>query len=218
MSPCFLAASIGWLAGLEKLVLAGGDLMSARGGGARKKTALHVAAEFGHAAVVEYIVNMTQGVLNLETDAVGNRSKWGWIEWHTKKAAIFLGANTLHYACASGHTELVAFVIEVCQVAANEKDYRGESPLHWATKSGRFEVVTLLIERFGCDVNSYVSKKVGTPYDVAKSGGYKKIAEYLKSIGGVTAKKMDKKRDEDLSNTVPKHLEAVLAKNGFFMD
>jgi hypothetical protein len=45
--------------------------MSARGAGSKKKTALHVAAENGHAAVVEYIVNMTQGVLNLETDSTG---------------------------------------------------------------------------------------------------------------------------------------------------
>lgn len=52
--------------------------MSARGSGARKKTALHVAAEFGHAAVVEYIVNMTQGVLNLETDAIGNKPNNGF--------------------------------------------------------------------------------------------------------------------------------------------
>lgn len=66
-----MAASIGWLVGLEKVVQAGGDLMSARGCGSKKKTALHVAAEHGHAAVVEYIVNMTQGVLNLETDAMG---------------------------------------------------------------------------------------------------------------------------------------------------
>lgn len=131
---------------------------------------------------------------------------------------FFLGANTLHYACASGHTELVSFVIEVCKVPANEKDRRGESPLHWATRSGKFEVVILLIERFGCDVNSYVTRKVGTPFDLAKSAGHKKMAEYLKGAGGITGKKMDKKRDEELSNTVPKHLEAVLTKNGFFMD
>lgn len=46
--------------------------MSARGSGGKKKTALHIAAEHGHSAVVEYIVNMTQGVLNLETDVTGN--------------------------------------------------------------------------------------------------------------------------------------------------
>lgn len=51
---------------------AGGDLISARGGGSKKRTALHVAAEHGHAAIVEYIVNMTQGTLNLEKDILGN--------------------------------------------------------------------------------------------------------------------------------------------------
>lgn len=45
--------------------------MSARGAGSKKKTALHVAAENGNAAIVEYIVNVTQGVLNLETDMTG---------------------------------------------------------------------------------------------------------------------------------------------------
>jgi hypothetical protein len=67
-------------------------------------------------------------------------------------------------------------------------------------------------------VNSYISKKVSTPYDMAKSNGHKKLAEYLKSMGGLTSKKMDKRREEDLSNQVPQHLESVLAKNGFFMD
>lgn len=53
---------------------------------------------------------------------------------------------------------------------------------------------------------------------MAKSNGHKKLAEYLKSMGGLTSKKMDKRREEDLSNQVPQHLESVLAKNGFFMD
>lgn len=66
-----MAASIGWLVGLQKIVEAGGDLISARGGGNKKKTALHIAAEHGHPAVIEYIVNMTEGVLNLQTDAMG---------------------------------------------------------------------------------------------------------------------------------------------------
>jgi hypothetical protein len=75
VSPCYLAASIGWSVGLQKLVQAGGDLMSARGGGSKKKTPLHAAAEHGHASIVEYVVNMTQGVLNLETDSLGKSPK-----------------------------------------------------------------------------------------------------------------------------------------------
>ncbi|KAK4519122.1 uncharacterized protein ATC70_009353 [Mucor velutinosus] len=197
VSPCFLAAQVGWLSGLQKLVQAGGDLISARGGGSKKKTALHVAAEHGHAAIVEYIVNMTQGTLNLEKD--------------------ILGATALHYACTSGHADLVSFMIKVCLIPIDEQDRKGETALHWATRSGRLEVVTLLIERYGCDVNTYVSKKVSTPYDLAKSAGHKRVAEYLKNNGGITSKKMDKRREEDLANQVPQHLESALAKNGFFM-
>ncbi|EPB91566.1 hypothetical protein HMPREF1544_01488 [Mucor circinelloides 1006PhL] len=197
VSPCYLAAQVGWLSGLQKLVQAGGDLISARGGGSKKRTALHVAAENGHAAIVEYIVNITQGTLNLEKD--------------------MLGATALHYACTSGHSDLVSFMIKVCLIPIDEQDRKGETALHWATRSGRLEVVTLLIERYGCDVNSYVSKKVSTPYDLAKSAGHKRVAEYLKSNGGITSKKMDKRREEDLANQVPQHLESALAKNGFFM-
>jgi hypothetical protein len=65
-------------------------------------------------------------------------------------------------------------------------------------------------------VNLYVTKKLGTPYDLAKSAGHKRLAEYIKNNGGLTAKKMDKKRDEELPDQVPKHLESALAKNGFF--
>lgn len=71
MSPCYLAASVGWLVGLQKIVEAGGDLISARGGGHKKKTALHAAAEHGYTSVVEYIVTITEGTLNQQTDSMG---------------------------------------------------------------------------------------------------------------------------------------------------
>lgn len=48
--------------------------------------------------------------------------------------------------------------------------------------------------------------------------GHKKIAEFLKSAGGLTSKKMDKRKEEERLNTVPQHLESILTKNGFFMD
>lgn len=64
----------------------------------------------------------------------------------------------------------------------------------------------------------YITKKSTTPYDLAKSMGQKKLAEYIKSKGGLATKKMDKKKEEELSKEVPKHLENVLARNGFFME
>ncbi|KAI8879298.1 ankyrin, partial [Backusella circina FSU 941] len=193
ISPCYLAASIGWLPGLQKLVQAGGDLLTSRGGGSKKRTALHMAAANGHPAVAEFIVNMTQGQLNLETDSQG--------------------ATILHYACASGHVELVSFIVEVCQVPLLQVDQRSELPLHWATRHGRLEVVALLLERYGCEVNAYTTKKVATCYDLAKAAGHKRLAEYLKSQGGLSTKKMDKKHQDD---KVPFHLETALAKNGLF--
>ncbi|KAI8148806.1 ankyrin repeat-containing domain protein [Fennellomyces sp. T-0311] len=197
VTPCYLAASVGWLTGLQKLVQAGGDLMAARGAGVKNKTVLHVAAEHCHAAVVEYIVNVTQGGLNLEEDSNG--------------------ATVLHYACASGHTDLVSFLARSCQIPVNQPDHRGELPLHWAARHGRLEVVTLLVERCGCDFNAYVPRKVGTPLDLAKAGGQRRLVDYLKGLGAMTGKKMDKRREEELTREVPKHLESTLARNGLFL-
>ncbi|KAI8970035.1 ankyrin repeat-containing domain protein [Mycotypha africana] len=194
VSPCYLAASVGWLTGLQKLIAFGGDLISARGAGSLKKTALHVAAEHGHAAVTEYIINMTQGVLNLETDS--------------------LGATVLHYACVSGHTDLVSFIINVCEVPLDRADCKGDWPIHYAARHGRFEVVILLVEKYRCDINAYTPTSTGTPYDIAKSCGHKRLVEYIKSNGGVTAKKMEKRREEEMSQKIPAHLQSALAKNG----
>ncbi|CAO3596389.1 unnamed protein product [Absidia cylindrospora] len=197
-SPCYLAAKVGWLAGLQKLVQAGGDLLASRGGGNKNKTVLHVAAEHCHAAVVEYIVQVTQGELNNQVDTHG--------------------ATVLHYACASGHTDLVSLLARSCQIPVLQADYQGELPLHWAVRNGRLEVVTLLIERFGLDHNAYVPKKVGTPLDLAKSAGHKRLVDYLKGLGALTAKKMDKRREEELSNQVPGHFESTLLRHGLFAD
>ncbi|KAI8637495.1 ankyrin repeat-containing domain protein [Parasitella parasitica] len=193
-SPCYLAAQVGWFNALYRIVESGGDLISARGGGSKQRTALHTAAENGYMHIAEYIVHMTQGTLNLEKDSSG--------------------ALPLHYACTSGNTDLVSFLIKVCHNPIDDHDNKSESPIHWAARSGKLEVVTLLTETFGCDVNAYVSKKVPTPFDIAKSSGHKRVAEYLKSKGGITAKKMDKRKEDD---DTPPHLKSALSKNGFFL-
>jgi ankyrin repeat protein len=123
------------------------------------------------------------------------------------------GATILHYACASGHVDLVSYIVEVCQVPLLQADHRSELPLHWATRYGRLEVVSLLLERYGCEVNAYAAKKVPTPYDMSKSAGHKKLTEYIKSQGGMSTKKVEKKHQDD---GVPFHLETALARNGLF--
>lgn len=211
---------MGWQAGLQKLVQAGGDLMMARGGGVKNKTALHAAAEHCHAAVVEYIVDVTRGRLNLEVDGLGiaTLKKKSLHSYLILNASFFswLGASVLHYACASGHTDLVSFLVKSCKLPVDQEDHRGELPLHWAARHGRLEVVTLLVERCGCNRNAYVPRKVGTPLDLARAGGHRRLVDYLKGSGALSSKKMEKKREEEKSKDVPVHMQSILAMNGLF--
>ncbi|GAA5815677.1 hypothetical protein MFLAVUS_009190 [Mucor flavus] len=196
VTPGYLAASMGWLPGLQTLVEAGADICQARGAGLKNKTALHVAAEHCHTSIVEYIVSITPPKYHAQVDS--------------------MGASALHYAATSGHSDLVLFLIQNCHLTVDLVDIRAETPLHWASRYGQLEVASLLIERFGCDYNSYVPRKVGTPYDLAKAGGHKRLMEYYKKIGALTSKKMDKKKEEELARNVPVHLESALSKNGLF--
>ncbi|KAI8636899.1 ankyrin repeat-containing domain protein [Parasitella parasitica] len=197
VTPVYLAASMGWLPGLEMLLKAGADLPNARGAGVKNKSALQVAAEHCHKATVEYIVSRTQPEYHLQVDS--------------------MGSSALHYASASGHTDLVLFLINTCQLSVNQSDIKGETPLHWASRHGNLEVATLFIEKYGCDINSYnTCSKSSTPYDLAKAGGHTRLIEYYKNIGALSAKKMDKKREEEAEKTVPLHLESALSKNGLF--
>lgn len=218
MTPCYLAARVGWLAGLQKVVQAGGDLINARGEGPKKKTALHTAAEHCHAAVVEFIVGYTQGALNHEVDAQGNVFPLlSFLHLLIDvNGSVCVGATALHYACLSGHTDLVGFLVRSCRIPPTQETHRGEQPIHWAARAGRLEVVSLLIERFHCDHNAYVTKRVPSPLDIAKTGGHKRLVDYLKGLGALSSKKLDKKHKNDKSKKAT--VESALARNGLFAD
>lgn len=71
VTPSYLAASMGWLPGLQALVEAGADLATSRGAGLKNKTALHVAAEHCHTTVIEYIVSLTAPKYHSQVDSMG---------------------------------------------------------------------------------------------------------------------------------------------------
>lgn len=71
VTPGYLAASLGWLPGLQTLVEAGADLTTSRGAGLKNKTALQVAAEHCHTTVVEYIVSLTSPKYHGQVDSMG---------------------------------------------------------------------------------------------------------------------------------------------------
>lgn len=75
VTPGYLAASLGWLPGLQTLVEAGADICLARGAGLKNKTALQVAAEHCHTAVVEYIVSLTPPKYHTQVDSMGKLKK-----------------------------------------------------------------------------------------------------------------------------------------------
>lgn len=75
VTPAYLAASLGWLPGLQALVEAGADLSNGRGAGLKNKTALQVAAEHCHTPVVEYIVSLTPPKYHSQVDSMGKFKK-----------------------------------------------------------------------------------------------------------------------------------------------
>ncbi|KAG2181462.1 hypothetical protein INT44_008275 [Umbelopsis vinacea] len=198
LSPCYLAASVGWIDGLHMLAEARADMVNCRGFGNRQRTTLHGAVEKNHIQAAQVVTMYTEGVLTNIPDANG--------------------ATPVHYASATGNQAILLYLLQECRAELIVYDVNYETPLHYAARRGKVEVMSMLIEQFHVDPNIYVPRKVGTPLDAAKTSGQKKAVEYLKSRGATNAKKLDKKREEELAKEKPAHLEATLLKNGLLAD
>jgi ankyrin repeat protein len=72
------------------------------------------------------------------------------------------------------------------------RDHKGETPLHYAVRHRKYKAVAALVGNLGADPNPYIHKQVPTPYELAKAGNLKTIAEYLRQRGGKTTKEMEK--------------------------
>lgn len=86
----------------------------------------------------------------------------------------------------------MTLLIRQCRVKSDPRDNKGETPLHYAVRHQRSKIVAKLVGELGVYPNPYISKQVPTPLDLAKQGGLKSIAKYLREMGAKTTKEMEK--------------------------
>ena len=84
---------------------------------------LHVAAENGHLAICELIMN------NLEVNYKG---------FYNSPKTLY-GETPLHFAAKNGHLKVCQLFLENC-THKNPKNEFGETPLHFAAQNGHFLV------------------------------------------------------------------------------
>ncbi|KAI7870118.1 ankyrin repeat-containing domain protein, partial [Spinellus fusiger] len=171
MSPLVLAAGLGYTNGVRLLVEKGhADLINSRG--PHQETALHAAVQCDSLENVLYLLRMSNNALLEVTDEAG--------------------ATPLHYACSAGRTRMVSLFIRECGAVPNPKDKKGETPLHYAVRHRKPKVIAKIIGDMGLCPNLFASNGVLTPLDLARAGGLKAIARYLKEHGAKSNKEIDK--------------------------
>ncbi|KAI8976080.1 ankyrin repeat-containing domain protein [Pilobolus umbonatus] len=170
ISPLVLAAKLGYVNGVRLLIEKGGaDVTKSRG--PQGEMVLHAAVQSNSEILVKYLLKKSKLLL----DTVDNN-----------------GATPLHYACSNGKTRLVTLFIQFCHTKPDPQDKRGETPLHCAVRNQKLKTISKLVGDLDVNPNPYVLKQVPTPLELAKSGGLKQIANYLRSVGGKTTKEMEK--------------------------
>ena len=139
----------------------------------RESTILHVAAQFGHFKIVQYLIE--KGA-NIE---VQNEFHYSPLHFACLKGSLSIvqyliekGANIeakgedqrtpLHSACCSGHLPVIQYLIEK---GANieAKDYMQWTPLHTASISEKTDVVRYLVSK-GANINT-TDRDGKTPLD-----------------------------------------------------
>jgi ankyrin repeat protein len=97
------------------------------------------------------------------------------------------GMTPLHFAAGMGKVEVAETLIKNGAKVDAKDSYYQFTPLHEAAKNKHKAVAELLIAK-GADVNA-VSKRDGTPLDLAVSKGNEELAELLRKHGGISKKK-----------------------------
>ncbi|XP_048246402.1 ankyrin repeat domain-containing protein 50-like [Haliotis rufescens] len=135
----------------------------------RGRTALMIAATYGHKDVFELLVGKDSDISH--TDKHGN--------------------TILHAACSGGDVEMVQHVLSQEDIYINCRGQNGGTPLMFAAFGGHREVFDLLVTK-GADA-TLVCNKGNTILHVACIGGHVEMVEHIMSqgIGDVNSQNQD---------------------------
>lgn len=123
------------------------------------RTPLSLAAEKGHAAIAELLLQADR------VDPNFRDFEYGW--------------TPLSWAAANGHDVIVKLLLDKAGVDPNPKDFEfGRTPLSWAAERGHRAAVKILLEKNSTDPVSR-SKFGRTPLWFARARGHEGIVELL---------------------------------------
>jgi len=124
------------------------------------------AAECGRLSVVKQLVSTDKSLIHT------CRHK------DRKNRAFNVDASAIHYACRSGHINIVKYILEQDSTIINDLDCERWTPLHYACNNGHLSIVKLLLE-YNPNVNikdSYLSQ---TPIEFAMYKQFEDIVYLL---------------------------------------
>ena len=133
------------------------------------RTALHVAAQCGHAALVKPLIEAGADVNKLASPNffIGKR----------KRTSVLCNVTPLFDAADKGHTHVVMELIKA-GADVNQANSEGATPLYHAAQKGYEGIVVALIQA-GVDVRK-ACKGLGTPLQIATDMKQEKVMALLK--------------------------------------
>jgi len=124
------------------------------------------AAECGRLSIVKQLVSEDKSLIRKCRHKDGNNRAFNY------------DGSAIHYACRSGHINIVKYLLEQDSTIINDLDDELWTPLHYACCNGHLNIVKLLLE-YNADVNlrdSYLSQ---TPIEFAMYKQFEDIVYLL---------------------------------------